>query len=275
MNVNRSCRSGFLGTLTAVVALWVSSVAPGIAVGWADEEKDAAEPALKGYCPAAYVLHGEARKGDPAHQMVYRGQVYHFASAEAKAKFESSPEQYHPQFAGLCTLALGGPYGNKFDGDPLLFEIVDGKVYLFSSERARRAYAKDPPKYIAGAERRWAQPELSGYCPVSYQIEGKATKGDAQFRVVHKTSVFHTASTEAMMTLAKDAERYLPRYDGFSATGVARNKSFPGYPPVFSVYEDRTYLFFDEEEKAVFDADPVTIIRQADENWPSLKDKKR
>ena len=186
------------------------TIVPAIALtapfAWAGEGEKDLELAFDGYCPAAYLLTGEATKGDPAHQMAYRGRLYHFSSKEARKKFQDNPEKFHPQFAGLCLTALGGSYGNRLPSDPAVFEIVDGKVYLFSSERARRAYRDlGLQTYITEARRRWAQPALDGYCPVSFQTENKALKGDAEFKAVLGVKVYHLASAEAKTAFEKDA----------------------------------------------------------------------
>ena len=69
-----------LTCVMAVVALaGLSSVA-------AAEEK----PALKGYCPAAYLLVGKAVEGKPEFKSTYKDQTYYLASAEAKEKFGST-----------------------------------------------------------------------------------------------------------------------------------------------------------------------------------------
>lgn len=109
-------------------------------------------PALKGYCPASYLLSGEAVKGKAAHQSTHAGKTYYFADENAKKAFDGDPEKYLPQFGGMCTVSLGGTYGNRFESDPASFQVVDGKVYLFVSQRAIRAFTKKPQHYISGAE---------------------------------------------------------------------------------------------------------------------------
>ncbi len=268
MIMPRSFHRVVLG-LAIVVATTLSA-----AFARAGEGDEDLELALEGYCPAAYLLTGEATKGDLAHQMAYRGRLYHFLSAEAKEKFQADPEKLHPQFAGLCLTALGGSYGNRLPGVPTVFEIVDGKVYLFSSERARRAYHDiGLQTYIPAARTRWAQPALDGYCPVSFQTENEAVKGDPKFRSVFRAAVYHLASAEAKTAFEKDAEKYLPKYEGFCAEGVTRDKRYPGDPPVFTVVDGKTYLFFDESAKSAFSEDLAGNIKKADAKWVTLKDK--
>lgn len=239
----------------------------------AEEEKRA--PALNGYCPASYLLIGKAVQGDPSYQSTYAGELYHFANAEAKKTFDADPEKYLPQFGGLCLTALGGPYGNRFPSDPEIFEIVDGKVYLFSSERARRAYHDmGRNRYIPNARDRFNEPQLRGHCPVSYQLAGKAVKGQENYKVVYRTRVYHLAGADAKEAFLKDPEKYEPQYRGYCAIGTARNKRFPTDGSVFSVVDGKTYLLWDDEAKKEFDAHPAEVIKKADANWVTLKDEK-
>ena len=239
----------------------------------AEEEKR--PPALKGYCPASYLLVGKAVQGDPTYQSTYAGELYHFANAEAKKAFDADPEKYLPQFGGLCLTALGGSYGNRFASDPEIFEIVDEKVYLFSSERARRAYHDmGRNRYIPKARERFNEPQLRGHCPVSYQLADKAVKGEEKYKVVYRAKVYHLASTEAKEAFLKNPEKYEPKYRGFCAVGVARNKRFPTDGSVFSVVDGKTYLLWDTEAKKEFDVDPAEVIKKADANWVTLQEEK-
>ena len=259
---------GLLGLL-AVVA-----TAPIAGAGESDRKA-----ALHGYCPASYLLTGKAVMGNAAHQSAFEGKLYYFAGAEAKQAFDADPKKYLPRFDGLCTCALGGSYGNRFWGDPEIFEIVDAKVYLFALERARRAYATDPARFIRKAEEVFKEPVLGGTCPVSYQHANKAVKGSESFSVVIEGYTYHLASTEAKATFLKEPGKYLPRYaryrlkhNVYCAQGVASNKRYPADPSIFSVVDAKTYLFWDAKAKAEFDANPTERIQQADAHWATLKD---
>ena len=232
------------------------------------------EPALLGYCPAAYLLQGKAVKGDPVYTSTYAGELYRFSSAEAKKRFDSEPEKYFPQFAGLCTTALGGTYGNRLPSDPNVFDVHNGKVYLFSSPRAKRAYDKNPDWFIARAEPIFAEPALDGYCPVSYQQRNQALRGKPGITLVHGSRLYRFTNLATKKAFAENAERYLPQYDGFCAEGVSRSKRYPADLTQFVLREGKTYLFFDEEAKAKFIAGPEEMVRKADASWKHIRKKK-
>jgi len=230
-----------------------------------------AEPTLGGYCPASYLLAGKAVKGDAAYRSEYQGNVYFLADAEAKKQFDADPDKFLPQYGGLCTVALGGTYGNRLPSDPTLFRVVDGKVYLFSVERAVKNFDGKPKEYIATANERFAKPMIQGYCPVSYQLSGKAVIGDVKFKQLMRGEVYHVASAEALAAFVKEPDKFIPQYAGFCAAGVSKGKRYPGDPTIFAVVEGRTYLFFDENAKKTFQANPTETMMTADANWPELK----
>jgi YHS domain-containing protein len=223
--------------------------------------------ALGGHCPVAYQTESKAVKGDPANAATYRGWVYHCTSADAKKTFEANPAKYAAQYGELCTTALGGTYGNRLPSDPTVFYVIDGKLYLFSSLRARNAYDKAPPDYIAKANKLYAIPSMSGYSLTAYQLDNKAVKGDPKFSRVYRGLVYHFATEEAAVAFDKTPERFIPKYDGFCAEGVSKGKRFPPDLNIFSVVDGKTYFFFDAKAKAAFDADSKPMIEKADADW--------
>lgn len=230
------------------------------------------EVVLGGYCPVAYQLLGKATKGTPEHQSTFVGEIYYFHSAEAKAKFDENPGKYLPQFGGLCTLSFGGMYGNRLWADPTVFEVVDGKLYLFWNERAKRAYEKDPKLYRDVAAERFVEPALEGHCSVAYQTRNKAFKGQPILSTVYKGWVYYLSNEQALNAFRTEPARYAPQYRGYCAEGVSRNKRFKSDPTQFAVRNNKTYLFFDVKAKLEFRARSELMIPRADANWETLKD---
>jgi YHS domain-containing protein len=228
------------------------------------------KPALDGYCPVAYFTLGQATKGKPEYQTRFVGETYYFHNAEAKARFDSKPGRDLPQFGGLCTMALGGPYGNRIWGDPKVFDLVDGKLYLFSSERAKRAYEKEKYVCIAVASERFAKPALEGHCPVAYQTRNKALKAGPELRAVYRGWIYNLSSEEAFDLFRAYPAEYVPKYRRYCAEGVSRNKRFPADPEQFMVHNGRTYLFYDVKSKLQFRTHPEKMIKPADEYWKTL-----
>lgn len=228
------------------------------------------ELALKGYCPVSYHLYGRPILGDSASSAPYQGMMYYLADPEVKSKFLADPEKYIPQFGGFCTTALGGTYGNRIHADPTQFRLIDGKLYLFSSTRARNNFDQKPRDYMAMAESRFSKPALGGYSPVAYLTSGKAEKGDEKFKQTYRALVYHFRDADELAAFKKDPDKYLPAYGGFCAAGVADVKRFPGDPTLFAVKDGRVYLFFDAAAKKRFEEGAPDLIQKAEAGWLEL-----
>jgi len=256
--------------ILSFVTLFAAAATAGPAGALADEKK--VEPALGGYCPVSYFRTGMAAKGDPAHQLEYVGQTYYFTDEAGKKEFQRAPYKYLPKLGGLCLMALGGPYGNSIPGDPAVFSIIDGRLYLFSSERAKRAYEANPEGVIGRAHNLYERPWLDGYCPVSYQLENKAVPGTEGFQMDYDRMVYYLASPEAKTAFEKDPKRYVPQYRGQCAMFIARNIRKKADYTLFSVVNGRTFLFSSVKAKEEFDANPEETIKTGDAYWATLKD---
>ena len=229
------------------------------------------ETAIKGYCPIAYREQHKPVLGDPAHRSSHQGVVYFFTSVEAKKRFDADPEKHVPQFGGLCTTALGGTYGNRFEADPEVFAVYADRLFLFSSIRARRAFETSPNDFVVTATARFREPAIDGYCPVSYKEHSRAVRGSQEHRFVYRGNVYLLVDRKAVVLMGKNPEAYLPQYDGLCPVAAASNQRFPGDPKLFVVGEGKTYLFFDNAAKTAFMMDPTGTVERADANWPGLR----
>jgi YHS domain-containing protein len=67
-------------------------------------------------------------KGDDEITAEYNGSKWAFSSEKNKKRFLKNPAAYAPQYDGHC--AYGVAQGGKVPGNPNLWRIVDGKLYL-------------------------------------------------------------------------------------------------------------------------------------------------
>ena len=117
--------------------------------------------AVHGYDVVAYFTDGQPMLGRAKYSTVYKDAAYRFASEDHLDSFEDDPEMYLPQFGGYC--AYGVAVGAKFDGDPHLWKIVDGRLYLNLNEDVQKTWERNIPRYIKKADRNW--PKISGKTP--------------------------------------------------------------------------------------------------------------
>lgn len=128
--------------LIAVLALAFSSVALA-------EEK----AALGGYCPVCYIAAGKAVKGSSEFTAEHEGKTYWFVNQEAVETFKGDPEKYLPQYDGYC--AYGMALGKKFDSDPTVFKVVDGRLFLNKNADVGKLFEKDTADLVKKADVEW------------------------------------------------------------------------------------------------------------------------
>ncbi|MEO1199596.1 MAG: YHS domain-containing (seleno)protein [Pseudomonadota bacterium] len=109
--------------------------------------------AIRGYDPVAYHTAGEPTQGSAEFTAEHEGATWQFASAENRDRFLADPASYAPAYGGWCT--VGTSKGKKIPIDVTLFDIVDGTLYLNSSEGAHNLYLGDTDGTIEQAEANW------------------------------------------------------------------------------------------------------------------------
>ena len=114
--------------------------------------------ALRGFDVTTYTAGAGPRPGRAQFAVVEAGATYYFASESNAAAFKADPALYLPSFGGFC--AYGVSVGKKFDGDPLIFRIVDGRLHLNLNGEIHQAFLADLPGAITKADRAW--PTISG-----------------------------------------------------------------------------------------------------------------
>lgn len=144
---------------------------------------------------------GREEQGDEKFS-VTRGRFrYLFASAENKTAFERDPARYEIQLGGTC--ARMGP---AVQGNPDLFHVHRGRIYIFGSVECVKAFKAAPENYLetnaADAAGAPVSPESlkGGRALVERAVEalGGAAKVDALVSYQEKaTTATHTANGTA------------------------------------------------------------------------------
>jgi YHS domain-containing protein len=114
---------------------------------------------LFGYDVVAYLTDKKEKRGDPAIKTVYKDVTFRFATPEHKKLFDAAPDKYIPQFGGYCTNGI--VYGIPWGGDADVWEILDGKLYIFGGKGSHDAFMLDVPRNMALANKYWSE-EMNG-----------------------------------------------------------------------------------------------------------------
>ncbi len=108
---------------------------------------------LGGNDPVAYFAAGKALSGSRDIKAEHRGVTFRFTSDEDRRQFITSPERYVPQFGGFCAHSMA--YGIPVAVDSRTFKIIDGRLYLFESPRARLYFEMDQERNLRLANYYW------------------------------------------------------------------------------------------------------------------------
>ena len=110
--------------------------------------------ALSGYDAVSYFNGDAPVAGSDEFRVRYQGYDYKFANGENAATFEADPAKYAPQYGGYCAWAIGANDALA-PGDPNVYKIVDGKLYLNFSEDVAEKWNKDIPGFIENGDKNY------------------------------------------------------------------------------------------------------------------------
>jgi hypothetical protein len=77
----------------------------------------------------------------------WKGSKWQFVSAENRKLFKRNPEKYAPRYGGYCAWAAAQGY--TAEGDPEVWRIVDGKLYLNFNRAVQEKWFKDIPGLLS------------------------------------------------------------------------------------------------------------------------------
>lgn len=129
----------------------------GLALGTVPHDTTAsgADPRLmlKGHDPVAYFTTGRATPGDPAFRTDFDGVTYRFVNEENRFAFMKNPLKYVPMFGGYCANSM--VYAIPWGGEPDMWKIIEGRLYVFGNAVARKYFVMDEEANVRLAQRYW------------------------------------------------------------------------------------------------------------------------
>ncbi|MBE1527122.1 hypothetical protein GGC65_001578 [Sphingopyxis sp. OAS728] len=109
--------------------------------------------AIGGYDAVSYFSDGGPIAGSAAFEYRWNGALWRFASANARDRFAADPAAFAPQFGGYCAWAVSQNY--IAPGDPKVWRIVDGRLYLNYNQRAKELWEADLAASIDRSKANW------------------------------------------------------------------------------------------------------------------------
>ncbi|APG63741.1 hypothetical protein LPB140_09095 [Sphingorhabdus lutea] len=109
-----------------------------------------------GYDVVSYFMgDGVPVKGNATIMVKHEGVAYHFSSQKNADAFSADPAQFLPQYGGHCAWAMAR--GSIAPGDPTVYKIVDGKLYLNFNKQVQNMWLKDISGFIEKANAEWKE----------------------------------------------------------------------------------------------------------------------
>jgi YHS domain-containing protein len=108
---------------------------------------------LRGNDPVSYFSGSKPTLGKPEFKSEHQGVTYRFANASNRELFVQSPDKYAPQYGGFC--ANGATYAMKWGGEADVFEIYNGRLFIFGGQKSLDYWSMDKAKNVEHADGYW------------------------------------------------------------------------------------------------------------------------
>ncbi|MGM0554744.1 MAG: YHS domain-containing (seleno)protein [Myxococcota bacterium] len=142
------------------------------------------------------------------------------------------------------------------------------------AEAAEQAAQEEMAEAEAAEEAAAAEesgPAIGGYCPVAYKMADKPMKGQEEFAVEHDGKTWYMANEKAMKAFEENPANFEVKYAGWCATGLSMGKQVKADPTIFTVHNEKVYLFSSEEAKEKFEAKADAMAEKAESNWTAMQ----
>jgi YHS domain-containing protein len=148
--------------MTALAGLLAASLATSASAG--DQYVDQTGFAVSGFDVVSYFALPQSPVGQPqlaplpgkaALTAEWNGAKFAFATEANREAFLADPAKYAPQYDGHC--AYGVAKGGKVPGNPTLWRIVDGKLYLNITKNVVGFWEEDIPGNLTTSESNWTK----------------------------------------------------------------------------------------------------------------------
>ena len=109
--------------------------------------------ALRGFDAVAYHRGGLVKLGNPSYNTQWQNAQWQFESAENLEAFLKDPDAYAPINGGFCTFGI--VLKKKLDGDPKIWHLNDGRLFLFLNSEVKNKFLKDETGNIEKVTNNW------------------------------------------------------------------------------------------------------------------------
>jgi hypothetical protein len=147
-------------------------------------------------------------------------------------------------------------------------------IYFLALAGAGLALPPGRPIFAATTERIVSDPAsglaIGGFDPVAYFTDAAPRLGSSDFELSFAGVVWRFRNEGNRAAFIADPDVYMPRFGGYDPVAVARGASAPGHAELWSIAEDRLYLFYGAAARDAFAGDPGPAIAAAERVWPAV-----
>ncbi|MBI3404533.1 MAG: hypothetical protein HY046_03640 [Acidobacteria bacterium] len=152
-------------------------------------QKPTVTPVLEGLDPVL-LLQGKEVQGTDKISVTRGNFQYLFSSDANKVAFEKEPERFAIQLKGACAL-----FGAPVAGNPDLWVVHEGKIYIFASEQCVKNFKASPEKFLESSVPAWTSTRSAEKNARSLlEKTVKAMGGSARLNSIHGFQEKLTAS---------------------------------------------------------------------------------
>lgn len=111
---------------------------------------------------------------------------------------------------------------------------------------------------------------IGGVDPVTYFTDGEAKVGRADLEFHHARAVWRFRNEGNRAAFMANPDIYMPRFGGYDPMAIGRGTGAAGNPNVWLIENQRLYLFYSDESRKAFTADPERAVDAAERRWPEV-----
>lgn len=154
-----------------------------------------------------------------------------------------------------------------------LASVVGGQFVLaaYGQDAGRDASKSEATQSRSAVNKGADGVAVARYDVVSYFDQKKPMKGDPMYSYQYNGAKYNFVSRQHLNLFAKSPEAYLPQYGGYCAVGTSMGHKADIDPESWAVIDGKLYLNSGKRAQNLFNKDPHSAIKQADENWPKVK----
>ena len=115
---------------------------------------------------------------------------------------------------------------------------------------------------------------IDGYDPVAYFKDSKPVKGLKDYSYVWNGAMWNFSNSRNLDEFKSNPVAFAPQYGGYCAYGVADGHKAPTSPDAWTIVDGKLFLNYNKEVKVLWQKDQPGYIKQANENWVTVKNEK-